>query len=183
MKFLQKIQAIAFILFLFLLSNSNAQNSDNYNVGYMGKQFLFNVSTNINIIPYSESHVPYNKDGLFTGIYAALNLEGEYVINRRFGITLGTMRSRFGISSVDDNEMPNTDIQKVKVRTIGFGIKNYLRREGGLAPVGFYQHLRYQRVFGNRQGFALQNDEYVKSSEKISFPEDIISYGVGQSFG
>ncbi len=79
--------------------------------------------------------------------------------------------------------MPNADIQKVKVRTLAVGIKNYLRSEGGLAPVGFYQHLRYQFAFGNRQGFVLQENKYIESSEKVSFSDGIIAYGVGTNFG
>ncbi len=92
MKFLHKIQALVFIILLFLTTTGIAQNSSNQNVGYMGKQFIFNAYTNINIIPYSESFVPYNEEGTLTGVYAALNLEGEYILNRRFGFTVGTMR-------------------------------------------------------------------------------------------
>ena len=183
MNLLQKIRPIVFLGFLFITTFSFAQKSTNQNVGYMGKRFIVNTYTNINILPFSEYHVPYNENGLFTGVYAALNLEGEYILNRRFGFTLGTMRHRLGVNYIDFEEMPNVDIQRVKVRTLSFGIKNYLRREGGLAPVGFYQHLRYQFAFGNRQGFNLKDGEYRKASEKLDFSDEIISYGAGKNFG
>ncbi|WP_291721307.1 hypothetical protein [Bernardetia sp.] len=181
MKSLLKIRLAILLGLIWIAADGFAQT--NQNVGYMGKRFIFNAYTNTNILPFSESHIPYNKNGFLKGIYAALNLEGEYILNRQFSITLGTMRQRLGVNYTDFDEMPNADIQKVKVRTVGIGIKNYLRSEGGLAPLGFYQHLRYHYAFGNRQGFMLQDEDYIEVDSKFTFSDHIIGYGAGKNFG
>lgn len=175
MKSFQKIQLIVFLVLLFGTTNSFAQKDTN--IGYMGKRFILNTYSHVNIFPLTDSRRAYNENAPLNGIRTALNLEGEYIINRRFGFTLGTMRQRFGSSR------GVSDVRRAKVRTVSLGIKNYLRREGGLAPVGFYQHLRYQRVFGKWQDFKINDGTYEQTSEQFNFSDDILAYGAGVNFG
>lgn len=178
------------ILLSFMLVSSSlyAQNkrAKNTSVGYMGKRYLLNAYSNINFIPFGDYYLPYNTGtkGFLSSIKipAAWSLEGEYIINRRFGVTLGS--TSFRASAFDPEQSDRDNMTKVRTNSISIGVKNYLKREGGLAPVGFYQQLRVQRLMGDREDFVRVGEDYVSSNNKTSIETTtLLGYGVGFNFG
>lgn len=180
------IMSSLLILISFVVFNSSLyaqnQHSKNMLVGYMGKRFLLNTYLNTNII-FTNNYLPYNhiEEGFLSSVKlpVAWSLEGEYLINRRFGVTLGSTSFRASIYDPFGDR-----INKLNTRSAYLGIKNYLKREGGLAPVGFYQQLRLQRLMGNQEGFRETSNGYVSQNNKTSLePSTMIGYGVGFNFG
>ncbi|WP_338760250.1 hypothetical protein WAF17_13240 [Bernardetia sp. ABR2-2B] len=181
------VSSLLILLSLTIISSSlQAQNkrSKNMLVGYMGKRVLLNAYLNTNIIPISTSYLPYNhiEGGFLSSVKlpVAWSLEGEYLLTRRFGVTLGSTSFRASVYDPFNGE----SITKLNTRTTYIGIKNYLKREGGLAPVGFYQQLRLQRLMVEQERFRNTSDGYVSQENKSSMkPSMMLGYGVGFNFG
>jgi hypothetical protein len=165
-----KIYSSIFCLLLISIVEINAQAP-----GLIGKRltigYYANFSFNIFGSPYNAAEKSENSFGNI--IHTKHNFNADYVLTRSLSLGMDYSYSRSGLLTESFLDISHN----IQMREVGIRLKNFKRKTGGIAPIGFYNQYRL---------FRLDYETEITQASRTADPISVIdrtAYGFSLAYG